>query len=46
MRLYTIVKNDVREIEDYINSHGIQKDQVVSVFQNAHKEYVLIYYGE
>ena len=46
MRLYTIVKNDVREIENFINENGIQKDQVVNIFQNAYKEYVLIYFGE
>lgn len=46
MRLYTIVKNDVREIERFINENGITKDQVVNIFQNSYKEYVLIYYGE
>ena len=46
MRLYTIVKNDIREIEQFVNEHGISKDQIVDIFQNSYKEYVLIYYGE
>ena len=46
MRLYTIVMNDIREIEQFVNDRGISKDQIVDIFQNSYKEYVLIYYGE
>lgn len=46
MRLYTIVKNDLREVEEYINSQGIEKDQIVNIFSNGRGEYILIYYGE
>lgn len=46
MRLYTIVKNDIREVERFVNEHGIQKEEIVDIFQNNDHEYVLLYYGE
>ena len=46
MRLYTQVFNDKRSIEIFINKHGIQKNDIVSLFQDNSGEYVLLYYGE
>jgi hypothetical protein len=46
MRLYTIVKNDIREVERFVNEHRIQKEEIVDIFQNNDHEYVLLYYGE
>lgn len=46
MRMITIVKNQIREIEDYVKEHGIDKKDIVNIFQNNESEYILIYYGE
>ena len=46
MRMITIVKNHIREIEDYVKEHGIAKKDIVNIFQNDESEYILIYYGE
>lgn len=46
MRMYTIIKNKVREIEDYVNEKGIEKKDIVDIFQTIDGSYCLIYYGQ
>lgn len=43
--MYTHVANSMREIEDFVNDNGIQKDDIIDIFLSKEKEYVLVYYG-
>lgn len=38
--------NSKREVEDYINSKGIEKDSILSFFQELDGTYTLMYYAE
>lgn len=38
--------NKVRELKDFVNESSIDKENIVSTFQNSEGLYVLIYYGE
>ena len=46
MRMYTIIKNSVREIEEYVNDKGIEQKDVVDIFPTIDGSYCLIYYGQ
>lgn len=46
MRLYTKSFNQKNDLEDYVNSRHIQKEDIVSVFQDNSGQFVLYYYGE
>lgn len=46
MRAYIESFNQSREVEDFINKHGIEKESVVSVFRDAAGTYTLVYYAE
>ena len=46
MQMYTRAFNDKREVTDYINEKGIQKDAIVTVFQDSDGLFVLMYYAE
>lgn len=44
--MITFAANSMREIEKEINSKGIQKEQIVNIFQDKDSTYLLVYYGE
>ena len=46
MRLYTKSFNQKSDLETYVNKLGIQKENIVSIFQDDNKQFVLYYYGE
>lgn len=46
MRMYTQAFNDMRELNTFVNAKGIEKDKIVSIFQNTDKTYLLVYYAE
>lgn len=46
MRLYTKSFNQKSDLEDYVNKLGIQRENIVSIFQDDSKQFVLYYYGE
>ena len=46
MRMYTHSFNKKVEAENFVNSQGITKEQIVQVFQEADKTYTLVYYAE
>ena len=46
MRMYTIIKNTTREIEDFVNQKGIEKKDIVDIFPTVDGSYCLIYYGQ
>lgn len=41
--MVTIVKNSLRELQEFANKNGIEKEDTIAVFQNQDGEYVLIY---
>jgi len=46
MRLYTKSFNKKVELEEYVNNKGIQRENIVSVFQDNSGQFVLYYYDE
>lgn len=46
MRLYTKSFNKKDDLRDYVNTNGIPKENIVSVFQDDSGQFVLYYYGE
>jgi len=36
----------MREVEEFVNSHGIKKEQILDLFQDSEKAYVLIYFED
>ena len=46
MKLYTMAFNDEKELADFVNEKGIEKKNIVNVFQTSFKDYMLVYYGE
>ena len=46
MRVYTRIFNKMREVEEFLNSAGIQKENIVNIFQSQDGSFVLVYYGE
>lgn len=46
MKMYTQSFNNARQANDFVNDHGIQKENIVTLFQNSDKTYLLVYYDE
>lgn len=46
MELLTRSFNRKQELVDWVNEHGITKDQIVDIFQDNEKLFVLMYFGE
>ena len=46
MRMYTRAFNKMSELNKFVNENGIQKDNIVSIFQSVDETYLLVYYGE
>lgn len=44
MEMRTFTANDMREINDFVNRNGIEKDQIVNIFPTSDGEYVLTYF--
>lgn len=45
MKMYTEAFNSLRDLNNFVNSHGIEKQNVVSIFQAEDSTYILIYYA-
>lgn len=46
MKLYTFEANQMRDIEDFVNNNGIDRKDIVEIFQAKDGDYVLVYYAE
>jgi len=46
MRLYTRAFNNEKELEKWVNEHGIPKENVINIFETSSKDYMLVYYDE
>ena len=46
MRMRILSADNKRKLEDEINKRGIQKDQIISVFQEKDETYTVTYYEE
>lgn len=46
MRMITRAFNQMKELTDYVNEHGIKKDAIVSTFGTGDGLFMLVYYGE
>ena len=46
MRMFTIVKNDLREINDFVNAHSIPQEHIVNIFQSNDGAFTLVYFAE
>jgi len=44
MEFRTFAANQMREIEEFINEHNIKKEDIVNIFQNADKSFILNYF--
>lgn len=42
--MITMTFNQLRELDAYVNEHGIEKEDIISIFQNNENLYVLMYY--
>lgn len=46
MKMYTMSFNKMREVEEFINSNGISKENIINVFQLADKTFTVVYYAD
>lgn len=46
MELLTRSFNLKQELVDWVNEHGITKDQIVDIFQDSAKLFVLMYFSK
>lgn len=46
MELITRSFNYKQELVDWVNEHGITKDQIVDIFQDSEKLFVLMYFSK
>ena len=46
MRMYTVGFNKMSEVNDFVNSHGITKEQIVSIIESASGTWLLVYYDK
>lgn len=46
MKMYTQSFNKARDVDEFVNKHGIKKENIVTLFQNNDKTYLLVYYDE
>ena len=46
MKMFTCIKNSMRDINDFVNAHAIPKERIVNIFQSNDGTYTLIYYAE
>lgn len=46
MKLYTFEANQMLEIENFVNEKGIDRKNIVEIFQAKDGDYVLVYYAE
>lgn len=46
MKMITRAFNQMKELTDYVNEKGIQKDAIVSTFGTGDGLFMLVYYGE
>ena len=46
MKLYTLEANQMRDIEDFVNNNGLDRKDIVEIFQAKDGDYVLVYYAE
>lgn len=46
MRMQTYAANQMREIEDFVNANGIEKKDIVDIFQSKDGDFELVYYAE
>lgn len=44
--MYTHGANSMREIEEFVNANGIEKKNIVDIFQSNSGDFVLVYYAE
>ena len=46
MRMQTYAANQMRDIEKFVNENGIDKKNIVDIFQSKEGDFVLVYYAE
>lgn len=46
MKMYTRAFNKMKEANDFVNAQGIDKQNIVNIFQSNDGTYLLIYYAE
>ena len=46
MKMFTFAANDMRAITQFVNDHGIKKENIVSIFASPDGTYLLSYFGE
>ena len=46
MRMQTYAANQMREIEDFVNEKGIDRKNIVDIFQSKEGDFILVYYAE
>lgn len=44
--MYTYGANTMRGIEDFVNANGIDRKNIVDIFQSHDGDFVLVYYAE
>lgn len=44
--MQTFAGNTLREIEDFVNANGIEKKNIVDIFQSKEGDFMLVYYAE
>ncbi len=46
MRMETYAANQLRDIEKFVNEHGIEKKDIVDIFQSKDGDFMIVYYAE
>lgn len=46
MKMFTFAANDMRTINQFVNDHGIKKENIVSIFPAPDGTFLLSYFDE
>ena len=46
MKMHTYSVNKAVELDDYVNEHGIKKEDIVSTYQQKDGTFTIVYYAE
>lgn len=45
-KMNTYITEKMRDVEKFVNENGIEKDDIISIFQQSDGDFVLTYYSE
>ena len=46
MKMFNYSADKMRDITEYVNSHGIKQENIISIYQDTAGYYTIVYYSE